>query len=90
MNSEKAMLALGRQCLLFFYAIFYLIMFYVIYNQHAQRNLYKLILSGYANVVQFAGIRIGGLSGIYKAKDYVKGWLTFQNLSQIELFAVNA
>lgn len=28
---------------------------------------------GYANVVNFGGLRIAGLSGIYKAQDYYKG-----------------
>ena len=28
---------------------------------------------GYANVLQFGGLRIGGLSGIYKDKDFHRG-----------------
>ena len=28
---------------------------------------------GYANVLQVGGLRIGGLSGIYKSKDYCRG-----------------
>lgn len=33
-------------------------------------NIYYM---GYANVINFAGIRIAGLSGIYKSQDYYKG-----------------
>lgn len=30
-------------------------------------------VTGYASVIQVGGIRIGGLSGIYKARDYNRG-----------------
>lgn len=33
----------------------------------------KIYYSGYANVINFAGIRIGGLSGILKSQDFYKG-----------------
>jgi lariat debranching enzyme len=33
-------------------------------------NIYYM---GYANVINFAGVRIAGLSGIYKSNDYYKG-----------------
>ncbi|KII74208.1 Lariat debranching enzyme [Thelohanellus kitauei] len=33
-------------------------------------NIYYM---GYSNVIEFMGIRIGGLSGIYKSYDYAKG-----------------
>lgn len=29
---------------------------------------------GAANVINIGGLRIAGLSGIYKEKDYAKGW----------------
>ncbi|KAH3754117.1 lariat debranching enzyme-like [Dreissena polymorpha] len=33
----------------------------------------KIYYMGYANVIQIAGIRIGGMSGIFKGKDYNRG-----------------
>ena len=32
-----------------------------------------VLSTGYANIVQVGGLRIGGLSGIYKGRDYTKG-----------------
>jgi lariat debranching enzyme len=34
-------------------------------------NIYYM---GYASVINFAGLRIAGLSGIYKGKDFNKGF----------------
>ena len=43
--------------------------------------------AGYAGVIQFGGVRIGGLSGIYKPRDYNKGNLQFSNV-RLKVFIV--
>lgn len=43
------------------------------YGGWAAPNIYFL---GFAGVVKFGNIRIGGLSGIYNSRDYHLGWLT--------------
>ena len=40
---------------------------------HSVNHLHVVFCAGYAGVVQFGGLRIGGLSGIYKGHDYNKG-----------------
>ncbi|XP_025106934.1 lariat debranching enzyme-like [Pomacea canaliculata] len=40
------------------------------YGGWVAKNIYYM---GYASVIQVGGIRIGGLSGIYKARDYNRG-----------------
>jgi hypothetical protein len=42
------------------------------YGGWAAPNIYFL---GFAGVVKFGNIRIGGLSGIYNSRDYHLGWL---------------
>lgn len=44
------------------------------YGGWAAPNIYFL---GFAGVVKFGNIRIGGLSGIYNSRNYYLGWLTF-------------
>ncbi|KAL8625307.1 hypothetical protein ACOMHN_030068 [Nucella lapillus] len=40
------------------------------YGGWVAKNIYYM---GYANVIEVGGLRIGGLSGIYKERDYYKG-----------------
>lgn len=40
------------------------------YGGWVAKNIYYM---GYANVIQVGGLRIGGLSGIYKGRDYQRG-----------------
>ena len=50
-----------------------------------QRPNYFKIYSGYANVVNIGGLRIAGISGIYKYGDYYKGllsYISFANMKQ--------
>jgi lariat debranching enzyme len=43
---------------------------------------------GYANVINFAGIRIAGLSGIYKSNDFYKGHYEIPPYNQSNLHSV--
>ena len=43
------------------------------YGGWVAENIYYM---GYANVINFGGVRIGGLSGIYSSQDFYKGKLT--------------
>lgn len=45
----------------------------LVYVSSTVTGITVVYLSGYANVIQVKGIRIGGLSGIYKSKDYQRG-----------------
>lgn len=47
-------------------------MFSRYYGGWAAPNIYFL---GFAGVVKFGNLRIGGLSGIYNARHYHLGWL---------------
>lgn len=48
-------------------------------------NIYYL---GYANVINFAGIRIAGLSGIYKSHDFYKGHYEFPPFNPSSLHSI--
>lgn len=48
--------------------------FFRYYGGWAAPNIYFL---GFAGVVKFGKLRIGGLSGIYNARHYHLGWLIF-------------
>ena len=35
--------------------------------------MFMISITGYAGIVNVGGLRIGGMSGIYKGKDYHRG-----------------
>lgn len=61
--------------------------FFRYYGGWAAPNIYFL---GFAGVVKFGNIRIGGLSGIYKERDYHSGIMTRYALTNIDLYEWNS